>query len=66
MLFFEELRSKPNKMPEDKKSTESAKKQMDHWKEKQDFSGENPPLPHDCIVWEIITFISKIIWATTG
>lgn len=38
---YEELRSKPNKTPEDKKAMEAAKRQMDHWKNKQDFSGEN-------------------------
>ena len=38
---YEELKSKPNKTSEDKKAMEKAKKQMDHWKNKQDFSGEN-------------------------
>jgi RHS repeat-associated protein len=38
---FEELNKKPNKTPEEKQARDDARKQMDHWKNKQDFSGEN-------------------------
>lgn len=31
----------PNKTPEQKKERDAAKREMDHWKKKQDFSGEN-------------------------
>ena len=38
---YEEMRSKPNKTPEDKRQETFLKKQMDHWKSKSDFRGEN-------------------------
>ncbi|MDH7447322.1 DUF6443 domain-containing protein [Aquimarina sp. 2201CG14-23] len=38
---FESLKSKPNKTKQDKKMMEKARKQMNHWKGKADFSGEN-------------------------
>lgn len=35
------MRSKPNKTPEEKRQEAFLKKQMDHWKSKSDFRGEN-------------------------
>ena len=37
---YESLKSKPNKTKADKKAMEKARKQMNHWKGKADFSGE--------------------------
>ena len=38
---YDDMRSKPNKNPEDKKLEASYKKQMEHWKARMEFSGEN-------------------------
>ena len=37
----DQLRSKPNKTPEDKKQLKRLENQVDHWKDKQDFPGQN-------------------------
>ena len=38
---YDKLNSKPNKTPADKKELKKLENQIDHWKRKQDFSGEN-------------------------
>ena len=38
---YEEMRSKPNKTPEDKKQEALYKRQKEHWKSRMDFQGEN-------------------------
>lgn len=38
---YEDMRHKPNKTQEDKRLETSYKKQMEHWKGKMDFQGEN-------------------------
>lgn len=38
---YDELNSKPNKTPDDKKQLKRLENQVNHWKRKQDFSGEN-------------------------
>ena len=38
---YDNLNSKTNKTPEDKKQLKKLENQIDHWKRKQDFSGEN-------------------------
>jgi hypothetical protein len=38
---YDKLNSKPNKTPADKKQLKQLEGQVDHWKKKQDFTGEN-------------------------
>ena len=38
---YEEMRSKPNKTPEDRRQESIYKKLRDHWKSRMDFKGEN-------------------------
>lgn len=38
---YDELNSKPNKTSDDKKQLKRLESQVNHWKRKQDFSGEN-------------------------
>jgi hypothetical protein len=40
-LRYQEIKSKNQKTPEDRKLENDLKRQLDHWKRKMDFTGEN-------------------------